>query len=190
MTKRRFIFLIINLLLVSVVTYAQQSYLLLNNGKRINISDYHITTGGDSLIKYTNLKGKVHEHYLEDVFSVTNKKNQKTIFYRPNTEIDDTLTIKQMENYVTGINFGRSIKISKWVGLGSFALGFGSAFIPNPSIKGVYIPLNMTIPVANIIIMNNIKTPKKIFARKTTNMPNNNKYYIMGVEDSFRRNNV
>lgn len=189
----RYLFLLFFVLL-SLLATAQNHVFLLINGKKIEVDSYTLNVqDGDSIFNYITLSGKKKHKFAEKIFSITNAKGEEHIVYRQNPEADNIFTAEQMKNYVIGRFEGRKMKISPLVGIGSFAIGFGSAFIPIPalSISGssFSLPLGMLVPVANVVAMGSVNTPEKVLAKKNkTN--HTEEYYLIGVEESLKKKRI
>lgn len=180
--------------LFSYITNAQNHTLLLVNGRKIQVDSYTLNVqDGDSVYHYTTVSGKKRHKFAEKIFSITNSNGKEQIIYRQDDEMDNPFSVEQMKSYVVGRFEGRQMKISPFVGIGSFAIGFGSAFIPIPalSISGnsFSLPLGMLVPVANVVAMGNVNTPEKVLAKKNKSN-NNEEYYLTGVEESLKKKRI
>ena len=147
------------LIFFSFNTSAQNNILLLN-GKSILTSKYQITKelDNDSILIYTNNKGKEKEVFLIDIFSVSNNQGKEIVFYQPNKDLGYGFSSSEMRSYVLGAQNARETYNPWWAGLTSFSLGCVSMTVP--PLNGIlyigkfniiYAPL---IPASSTVVFN------------------------------------
>lgn len=183
------------LLIVNLSSTAQQSDLWLRNGKKIAITSYILDSLDyyDGKITYTTLQGKSKSKYLEDVFSIVGNNGGEKILYKKNDDFGEILTPTQMRQYVIALQDVRNTKISPLIGIGGFATGLATAFIPQPELNfgdnSLPIPLGIFIPLTYIGIMG--ATPPDDDKIKTR-IPEqaNNENYLLGYQDGMRKKRI
>ena len=189
------IFTVIILQLVALSSVAQESTLLLRNGKKLTINSYVVDTADyyNGKISYVTLKGKEKNKYLEDVFSVVDKDGSETILYKPNAELGEILTPAQMKEYTSGIGDARIDKISPLIGIGAVASGLAGAFVPQPQIKmgdsQMGIPIGILVPIAYTATIGET-TPKDNKLKQQLPDKANNVHYLMGYQEGVKRKRI
>jgi hypothetical protein len=181
------------ILLAVLISNAQQSINLVN-GKKVPISRFTVDQEGylegDGILYYTKPNGKTKKALLSDVFSVTLQNGNDSIFYRPDAEYGEYLSIEQMQQYVNGLNIARE----KYKSQGSFWLGvgFGAVGGITPPLRfGIgeasnQIRISIAVPVAYTIIAGN-STMKTGNIESAFNIDPNNEYLVQGIKEGVRK---
>lgn len=189
------VLLLIAFALVSGHVLAQNNTMWLTNGKKLTIGDFKIEDdhNGDSVLIFTNHKGKEKHKYIDEVFSVVDVAGNEQVVYHKNDSIGEILNVKQMRSYVEGRYDGKNTKISPLVGITAASVGVLGAVIPNPVLTSgstkIEMPIGLLVPASHAVIVGGMGTPDKVLKK---NFPDrlNDEYYIIGVDQSLRRKRV
>ena len=176
-------------------SFAQEYTLMFRNGKTQTIKDYSLIDSSyyEGQIKFTTLNGKIKTKYLEDIFSVINKSGDENIFYTPNENLGEILSVSQMKSYITGRYDARNTKISPMVFVGGVLSGAAGAFIPQPEIKtnsgSFSLPLGIFVPATYVVIMGATPPTAEKLNQKLPDKAGNESYLI-GYQDGIRKKRI
>ncbi len=184
------------LLLIHLSCQAQNDTIWLMNGKKVVVNTYQLNTEeGDSLtqnISFTNPKGRNKKIYTNDIFSIKKSNQSETIFYTPQPEIGEKLSVPQMRSYVTGLQRAQNEKPNKYIVAGSIAAGLIGAFTPQTTINvgksSGTIPLGILIPVGYVSLTGYFTPSQKYL--NANSLPLSDEYYVMGFEEGFKMKTI
>jgi hypothetical protein len=169
------------IMLIALSSVFSQENLLLNNGKRILISEIKIDTSG--IILYKNIEGNVKWIEFEEVFSWTRDDSVEVIFYKPACE-DVCFRIDQMRDYLHGEADGNNVH-TYGASIISFIAGAGSGILM--PVAGLYI-LSPIPPAVNSGLWGAFRPNADKF--EIPEKYKDNSHYKEGFTSSVRRKRV
>lgn len=156
-------------------SFAQDTIYFIN-GETVVVNEYNISKEANELF-YKNGKGKTKAIETESIFSINDKTGKKTMFYSPDSIMEDgsfTFSIVEMERYMKGGQFARKNYKAKETLLTGFALGASSGLF----VTAIYSPI---IPALFSGVAGNTYCQKHI--NKKYPEYANDSYFIAGFKE-------
>jgi hypothetical protein len=167
--------LILVFALPSLFSYTQDTINFIN-GESIIVTEYNISNEAKELF-YKNEKGKTKAVEVESIFSINDKAGKKTIYYTPDSIMEDgsfTFSVAEMEKYMNGGKFARKNYKAKEILLAGFAIGATSGLLI-PSFYSPIAPAVFTGVAGNTYCQKHINKKYPEYA--------NDSYFMAGFKE-------